>query len=337
MTITKLIKTIWFNVLWIYAVSFVGFGFLYAAFLQNVSPKWLALIEYPAVFLFFWAIVIWAVSDGVKKITAGEFRVLGIKKIILISLATSAAIIFSLVLFRFLVAFILPSMVTAVDILGFNFFLPSILWQWQIRPLLYVGTFLLRLSGAIVLLASVIGIQIRRLTNSPFPISYWQIFIVMLVFGIILILAGNIRDIYYTEILPFRNSGVQIPISDETVNWETYQNKKLGYEIKLSPGWKIGREYDFEEAVILKLDENGWGDFYLLIEPRSRGDMGGDLRQGIINLGFYNSSDYTSSKDFLPFLIGDQKGIRFYYRPRGGEIPSEETLRNFRLERRMYL
>ena len=71
MTITKLIKTIWFNVLWIYAVSFVGFGFLYAAFLQNVSPKWLALIEYPAVFLFFWAIVIWAVSDGVKKITAG--------------------------------------------------------------------------------------------------------------------------------------------------------------------------------------------------------------------------------------------------------------------------
>ena len=270
MSYLQTIRKLTFSITIKYLGIFLLIGFIYT--ISPPNPFWWGILGYPISFLLMWFVVFLAIEDGIKKLPPEAFSIIE-KRIGILSVSVAFITIILWLITGFLTRLILvltisPGWISAIDLTGSTFLLPTSFQQVAMRTYAGLKEFLIQFLGAFVFLTALIGYQLNKKTEIKSKLNYITILTLLLV-GVFAMIAtqGNYLYHYFTVFAKpafekteyFQSALPEVKLN--TGNWPQYHNETFGITISYPKNWT------YKESIASDLSE-----FKVYFYPEDRAD-----------------------------------------------------------------
>lgn len=270
MSYLRVIRNLAFSITIKYLGIFLLIGFIYTISLP--SPFWWGILGYPISFLLMWFVVFLAIKDGIKKLPPETFSTIE-KRIGILSVIVAFITIILWLITGFLTRLILvltisPGWISAIDLTGSTFLLPTSFQQVAMRAYVGLKGFLIQFFGAFVFLVALIGYQLNKKAEIRSKFNYITV-LALLLLGIfaMIVAQGNYLYHYFTVFAKpafekteyFQSTLPEVKLNTE--NWSQYHNEIFGITISYPENWS------YKESIASDLSE-----FMVYFYPKDKTD-----------------------------------------------------------------
>lgn len=258
MSYLRVIRKLAFSITIKYLGIFLLIGFIYT--ISPPNPFWWGILGYPISFLLMWFVVFLAIENGIKKLPPETFSMIE-KRIGILSISVSFITIILWLITGFLSRIILvltisPGWISAIDLTGSTFLLPTSFQQVAMRDYVGLKEFLIQFLGAFVFLAALIGYQLNKKTEIRSKFNYITVLVLLLVGVFAMIVAQGIYLYHYFTVFAkpafekTEYSQSTLPeVKLNTEDWSQYHNEIFGITISYPENWT------YKESIASDLSE----------------------------------------------------------------------------------
>ena len=246
MSYLQIVRKLTFSITIKYLGIFLLIGFIYT--ISPPSPFWWGILGYPISFLLMWFVVFLAIKDGIKKLPPETFSMIE-KRIGILSASVAFITIILWLITGFLTRLILvltisPGWISAIDLTGSTFLLPTSFQQVAMRAFVGLREFLIQFFGAFIFLATLIGYQLNKKVEIKSKLNYITVLILLLVgvFAMIVVQGNYLYHYFMAFAKPafekteyFQSTLPEVKLNTE--NWPQYHNETFGITISYPENW----------------------------------------------------------------------------------------------------